>query len=104
MANHRSQLCPHRPVSCSNAGCESVVRHNQILQHRSECLFEEVACPLFVTGCGRSCTGRLLRRDVETHLSDPSVFSAALIGLVSANTQLLAANSELKVLIIIFVC
>ena len=46
----------------------------------------------------------LQRRDVATHLSDPSVIYAALIGLVSrvdhlssVNTHLSSANAELKV-------
>ena len=58
--------CPKMKIPCPNDGCDEKIKRCDILEHRQECLYEEVSCKYTNIGCKK----KFLRKDLEDHHND----------------------------------
>lgn len=87
-------VCRCRVQKCPNAGCEEMTTIGTLLSHRNICMFEMVECPLAETGCGRGCLGRVMRSEIEEHVSNPVNMAVSLGRLVALTRELQTANLQ----------
>jgi hypothetical protein len=81
MKLHKQFDCAEKPVKCPNEGCLVFKDLRKKLQdHKlNDCLFEPLKCPFFMAGCGKNCNGFVLRKEFETHISNNSNTTSAII-------------------------
>ncbi|KAJ1474977.1 hypothetical protein T484DRAFT_1830167 [Baffinella frigidus] len=76
LAKHEGR-CPAVKIECPNAGCGVQYVRGSMNLHRAECEREEVACPC------KACDSRLLRQDVDAHVSAQHLQAAVLKRVLS---------------------
>lgn len=78
MDGHRA-ICPSRPLSCKNRGCDEVFPLHEFILHEQFCQFAEVPCPYRRSiGCPHRCQ----RREMSAHILDASLHMACVISKV----------------------
>ena len=69
-------------------GCDVSIPRCGLAAHLEECPEEEAACPhIQALGCSKTCPERLRRKDIDSHLADPSTVSAVMRHIASQHKR-----------------
>ncbi len=78
--NDHKEVCELCPVPCTNNCSSRRVPRKDIESHlQNSCPLEKIRCVYHNKAkCGRTCNGQIIRKDKETHRTEPGNMVAAL--------------------------
>jgi hypothetical protein len=92
----KSCNCVNRVISCPN-GCGENIQRSQLGAHHDVCGYAQIDCPISKAGIAHTCSNPLLRRDLQTHITDPRCtldFMLSMFRAVNKLTQEIHAQKK----------